>query len=179
MKRILLILALVCIGSPALAYDDTLSPWGDKLAREAFMPPAAAVQPVRKHRRRGSVPASQFASYLPSDMREPGRLLVVAESYRGSRRFTARARAWCADALGAWLRMAGFSSTGDGRAISYLHYGRPSGPHVGAIAVLRHHVGIVVGQGAHGPILLSGNHGKRVGVGEYSARRILAYREPV
>lgn len=53
------------------------------------------------------------------------------------------------------------------------------GTRIGSIAVLRHHVGIVVGRTARGPVLLSGNHSRRVGVGVYSARRILAYREPV
>ena len=105
-------------------------------------------------------------------------LIAVAERYIGSRRFTARARAWCADAMNAWLAKAGYSGTGDGRAISFARYGRPSAPKIGAIAVMRHHVGVVVGRSSRGIVLLSGNHGRRVGVGVYSARRILAYREP-
>lgn len=107
------------------------------------------------------------------------RLLNVAKRYIGSRRFTPLPRAWCADAVGAWLHQAGYSSTGDGRAISYARYGRATSAHVGAIAVLPHHVGVVAGFDRRGLILVSGNHNHRVGVGVYSARRILAFREPV
>lgn len=106
-------------------------------------------------------------------------VLAVAQRYLGSHRFTPHARAWCADAMNAWLQMAGYSGTGDGRAISFARYGRPSGPRVSAIAVMRHHVGIVADVTSRGVVLVSGNHSRKVGVGVYSARRIIAYREPV
>ena len=53
-------------------------------------------------------------------------------------------------------------------------------PHVGAIAVLSRrrggHVGVVTGFAANGnPIIVSGNHGHRVGEGQYSKYRVLAY----
>ena len=81
--------------------------------------------------------------------------------------------------MNVWLARAGYRGTDDGRAISFARYGRPSGPQIGSIAVMRHHVGIVIGHASRGPVLLSGNHGHRVGIGVYSARRIIAYREPV
>ncbi len=45
---------------------------------------------------------------------------AAAERYIGSRRFTPYARAWCADALNAWLRQAGYRGTGDGRAAARI-----------------------------------------------------------
>jgi uncharacterized protein (TIGR02594 family) len=50
---------------------------------------------------------------------------------------------------------------------------------VGAIAVLTRrgggHVGVVAGFRGGNPILISGNHGHRVGIGVYPARRVIAY----
>ena len=162
-------LALACSSAPALSQivDTSQSIY---IASSDVLPHQTAAA-----RSRGS----SHAGSAPFDIRTNSQLVAVARRYVGSRRFTRYARAWCADALGAWLRQAGYSSTGDGRAISYARYGRPSGPHVGAIAVMRHHVGIVIGYSARGPILLSGNHGHRVGVGVYSAHRVFSYREPV
>ncbi len=121
-------------------------------------------------------------------------LIGVARQYLGRGNFTGFHEAWCADALRAWLRRGGYSIRGtDHRAISFARYGRQTGPHVGAIAVLRHHVGIVAGfapcaSGRRTPerapnacsvILLSGNHGHRVALGGYAARRIIAFRDPI
>lgn len=58
-----------------------------------------------------------------------------------------------------------------------------TGPQVGAIAVLSRrgggHVGVVTGFEANGdPIIISGNHGRRVGEGVYSKHRIVAYVLP-
>jgi uncharacterized protein (TIGR02594 family) len=60
---------------------------------------------------------------------------------------------------------------------------RLSGPAIGAIAVItRHgggHVGIVESVEPDGnPVIVSGNHGNRVGVGVYPKSRVLAYVEP-
>lgn len=137
---------------------------------------ARIIYPLRRHMRRHRrhvAPAVQYAGGSTP-------LLAVAERYVGSRRFTRWARAWCADAMNAWLRRAGYRGTGDGRAISFARWGRPAGgPRVGSVAVLRHHVGIVAGRERGKIILLSGNHGGRVAFGAYSPHRILAYREPV
>ncbi len=108
------------------------------------------------------------------------RLLSVARAYLGRGNFTGYREAWCADALRAWLRQSGHSIAGtDHRAISFARYGRPTSPHVGAVAVLRHHVGIVAAVTGRSVVLLSGNHGRRVALGVYSRRRIVAFREPV
>ncbi|MGO8738061.1 hypothetical protein [Rhodoblastus sp.] len=107
-------------------------------------------------------------------------LLNVARRDLGRGNFTGFREAWCADALRAWLRRSGYSLAGtDHRAISFARYGRPTSPHLGAIAVLRHHGGIVAGFTRGRIVLLSGNHGRRVALGAYPARRIIAFRNPV
>jgi len=67
---------------------------------------------------------------------------------------------------------------------SFANYGRRvSGPQVGAIAVMGRrgggHVGVVSGIDAKGnPIVVSGNHGRRVAESVYSRSRIYAYVMP-
>ncbi|MDE2102520.1 MAG: hypothetical protein KGL39_35060 [Patescibacteria group bacterium] len=171
-------------GALALACLFTL-PARAQVAEESALAFAAAgmgriVQPLRPAARARRADHRVWHADAPLDIRTPTQLVAVAERYIGSRRFTRFARAWCADAMNAWLEIAGYRGTGDGRAISFAHYGRPAdGPRVGSIAVMRHHVGIVVGRERGGVVLLSGNHNRRVGVGVYSARTIIAYREPV
>lgn len=106
-------------------------------------------------------------------------LVAVARRYVGSRNFTGVRAAWCAAALRNWLAGAGYSAPRSNRAIDFARYGRPTSPRVGAIMVARHHVGIVVGMSARGPVILSGNWGRRVGIGTFAGRRVLSYREPV
>ena len=78
---------------------------------------------------------------------------------------------WCS----AFLRKITGASGVDDRAISWLSRPRTA-PAVGAIAVMRHHVGIVAGFDARGnPILISGNSGRRVREGAYARHRIIAY----
>lgn len=141
-------------------------------------PRAQVVVPLRARGRHRARPSRTMLA-APLDIRTAPQLVAVAQRYIGARRFTSHARAWCADALGVWLHKAGYSNTGDGRAISYLRYGHPAPMRVGAIAVLKHHVGIVADVTPRGVVLLSGNHGRKVGYGLYSARRILAFRWPV
>jgi hypothetical protein len=48
-------------------------------------------------------------------------------------------------------------------AANWRHYGHPSGPHVGAVVVWPHHVGMITGRAANGRwIVKSGNDGNRV-----------------
>jgi hypothetical protein len=88
---------------------------------------------------------------------------------------TGWARAWC----GKFLRMVVPQDPGPAfdRARNWSRYGRPSGPAPGAIGVMPHHVGIVIGRCADGRIhLRSGNHNRRVGDGCYAAGRFIAFR---
>jgi uncharacterized protein (TIGR02594 family) len=92
---------------------------------------------------------------------------------------------WCADFMNLVLRKSGHQGTGSRKASSFASYGRRiSGPQVGAIAVMSRgkgggHVGIVSGIDASGnPIIISGNHGKRVAESTYSRGRVYAYVMP-
>ncbi|HWP24772.1 MAG TPA: TIGR02594 family protein [Xanthobacteraceae bacterium] len=97
------------------------------------------------------------------------------------------AELWCADFMNFILRQTGEKGTGSRAARSFLKYGKPlDGPRVGAIVVftrgkseLTGHVGIVRGTDGDGnPIVISGNHGKKVAESVYPKHRVLGYFMP-
>ncbi len=111
---------------------------------------------------------------------------VVAEArrYIGGNP-TGRSSLWCARFMNMVLQRSGHSTTGSDMARSFANYGqRVSGPQVGAIAVMSRgrrggHVGVVSGIDAKGnPIVVSGNHGRRVAEATYSRSRVYAYVMP-
>lgn len=86
---------------------------------------------------------------------------------------------WCADFMNMLLGRPG----GDRRALSYVRYGTPAAYGcTDCIAVVRSHrwhVGVVKTYDANGnPVIVSGNHGRRVGIGAYPRRSVLTYRNP-
>jgi len=87
---------------------------------------------------------------------------------------------WCADFMNLVMRQAGHPPTGSRAAKSFLNVGSPSACQPDAIAVMSRgrggHVGVVQDCNGGNPIVVSGNHNRRVDVGEYDARRIIAYR---
>jgi uncharacterized protein (TIGR02594 family) len=85
---------------------------------------------------------------------------------------------WCGRFLAMTLEKAGHTGGGN-LAASYADYGLPAKAQVGAIAVMPHHVGIVTAVGPNYVVLLSGNHGHKVGVGRYASNKIIAYRMAV
>lgn len=97
---------------------------------------------------------------------------------------TGRSRLWCARFMNMVLKRAGHRGTGSDMARSFAHYGRRvSGPQVGAIAVMTRrgggHVGVVSGIDRRGnPIVVSGNHGRRVAESVYPRSRVYAYVVP-
>jgi uncharacterized protein (TIGR02594 family) len=98
---------------------------------------------------------------------------------------TGRSSLWCARFMNFVLRRTGHQGTSSDMARSFASYGhRLSGPQIGAIAVMSRgrsggHVGVVSGIDRSGnPIIISGNHGHRVGEGVYSRGRIYAYVMP-
>ena len=100
-------------------------------------------------------------------------LVAKAEQYLGqtARQIGVRSNLWCS----AFIRKLTNASGVDDRAISWLSKPRVS-PSIGAIAVMRHHVGIVKDFDRRGnPILISGNHGHRVAISPYPKSRIIAY----
>jgi uncharacterized protein (TIGR02594 family) len=110
--------------------------------------------------------------------------LAIAEGYKGTNP-TRKNSLWCADFMNLVLAQSGAKTSKSSMARSFASYGtRLSGPQIGAIAVLSRgkrggHVGIVKGIDARGnPIIISGNHGRRVGEGTYSRNRVIAYVWP-
>ena len=88
---------------------------------------------------------------------------------------TGWSHSWCGRFLAMTLEEAGHSGGGN-LAAGYADYGLPAKAQVGAIAVMPHHVGIVTAVGPDYVVLLSGNHGHKVGVGRYASNKIIAYR---
>lgn len=107
-----------------------------------------------------------------------GNLVTNASKYVGASasQLGLPARLWCADFMN--MLVGGT----DRRAISYAQRGRPAYHGcVNCVAVTKrrggHHVGIVKGYDSNGnPIIISGNHNRRVGVGVYTRNRVVAYR---
>jgi uncharacterized protein (TIGR02594 family) len=107
-----------------------------------------------------------------------GNLIKKASTYMGANahQLGLPARLWCADFMN--MIVGGT----DRRAVSYVNRGRPA-THgcVNCVAVTKrkggHHVGVVKGYDTRGnPIMISGNHKRRVGVGVYARNRVIAYR---
>ena len=107
-----------------------------------------------------------------------GNLVTNASKYVGANAYQLGlpAKLWCADFVN--MLVGGT----DRRAISYVGRGRPAYHGcVNCVAVTKrrggHHVGIVKGYDSSGnPIMISGNHNRRVGVGVYARNRVVAYR---
>ena len=98
---------------------------------------------------------------------------------------TGRSALWCANFMNMVLQRSGHQTSGSNMASSFAGYGRRvSGPQVGAIAVMSRgrrggHVGVVSGIDANGnPIVISGNHNRRVEEATYSRGRVYAYVMP-
>jgi uncharacterized protein (TIGR02594 family) len=112
-------------------------------------------------------------------------LVTEARKYIGTNP-TRRSKLWCATFMNMVLARVGYPGTGSDAARSFASYGkRIHEPKIGAIAVLTRgknggHVGVVTGlDGSGNPIILSGNHGRKVGIGVYPRRRVIAYVMPV
>jgi hypothetical protein len=83
----------------------------------------------------------------------------VAASARASAGLGPRPARWC----GWWMRTQLGGGPELNLARNWKHWGRPSGPQVGAVVVWSSHVGIITGRAANGQwIVKSGNDGGRV-----------------
>ena len=105
-------------------------------------------------------------------------LVSEARRYMGTNP-TGRGRQWCGAFMDMVLKKTGHAGGGN-LARAYARYGtRVSGPQVGAIAVMNHHVGVVSGVDPNGnPIIVSGNHNRTVAEAVYPRSRITAYVVP-
>ena len=118
------------------------------------------------------IPRHYRVASLMDGRRQAGNVVAEAEKWIGHRNMTGTRGPWCADFTQFVLKRTGHSSVRSRMARDAVHAGRPiRGPVVGAIMSLPHHAGFVVGVLGKGRVLLvSGNHGHRVGVGIYSTR---------
>lgn len=142
------------------------------------------------------VAPNDFTAGTPPQMQTQQAALATASSGNGSalvanaRRYiggnpTGRSSLWCARFMNMVLEKSGMRGSGSDMARSFASYGtRVSGPQVGAIAVMSRgkrggHVGVVSGIDASGnPIVISGNHGRRVAESVYAKGRVYAYVMP-
>ena len=149
---------------------------GRRLARKERLYAAAQLR-ARKSGRRAETQPATVIGFGGSD--------VVAEArrYIGGNP-TGRSSLWCARFMNLVLERTGHGGSGSNLARSFASYGRRvSGPQVGAIAVIGRrgggHVGVVSGIDAAGnPIIISGNHGRRVAEARYARGRVFAYVMP-
>ena len=152
MKKLIFALALICLALPARAQSV-----GEYWTHEAGPKSSHARKPM------------QLTS---------GNLLDEARRYIGARRSPTGFRgAWCGDFMGFVARRVGASTPRDYRlARSWARAGHATSPHVGAVAVMRHHVGVIAAVSGRRVLLVSGNHGHRVAMGWYSLNRMIAIR---
>jgi len=128
-------------------------------------------------------PMAGLGSGLGSGMGSPG-LVAQARRYLGTNP-TGMSAVWCARFMNMVLEKSGRRGTGSNMARSFASYGRRvAGPQVGAIAVMSRgrnggHVGVVSGVDKSGnPVIISGNHNRKVGEAVYPRGRIYAYVMP-
>ena len=148
-----------------------------------------AAQLRHARERRDAARRNQPQSARSSSHRRPvawPALITEARKYIGTNP-TAMQRRWCARFLNLVLNKTGYRGTGSDAARSFASYGRRvNEPRIGAIAVLSRgknqnfgHVGIVTGVDANGnPVIISGNHGRRVAELTYPRGRVIAYVMP-
>lgn len=187
----LLALTILAIASPANARTSPVSQpsWDRHDVRGSF--PIAAVDttaPVRvkrtKHYRqhRDRVPrnyASHKRERAVASIAEPtGDLVAKARAYLGTNP-TGWSRVWCGKFMAMIAPEAARRISNPNLARAWADLPRTA-PRVGAIVVLSRgkggHVGVVAGFEPSGnPIVISGNHNRRVGIGRYSRNRVIAY----
>ena len=122
------------------------------------------------------------ASFYPS---RGMAMLEEAKRWIGSSNPTGFHGPWCGAFQAMVARNVGVEPPrGYLQARQWVNAGRRiSTPEVGSIAILKRrkggHVGVVAGVDENGnPIIVSGNHNRRVGIGVYPSSRVVAYVEP-
>ena len=88
---------------------------------------------------------------------------------------SARPRAWC----GWYMRQVlGVADASYNLARNWAHYGRSAfGPHIGAIVVWPHHVGLITGGSPGAWVVKSGNDGNAVRERQMRVARAIAFRD--
>lgn len=182
---LVLSLAVLSLSNPALAgrvqNEPAATAWSNTAEGSVTMPEPVRQRQSRSSRRKAAALAvsAETSASCGSD--------VVTEARRWiGTNPTDRSSLWCARFMNFVLERTGHRGTGSDAARSFASYGhRVPGPQVGAIAVLTRgpnggHVGVVAGIDPSGnPILISGNHNKRVAQAVYPRGRIIAYVMPM
>jgi len=197
--RLRAVLALGCVSLTALSIPAVSrpNPRGTEPEVRVVIPRAPAetpraVRPEPTVDNRGPAPRAARPAAAPaaSSSSQPlfgwSRLVAEARKYIGTNP-TDMQRRWCARFLNLVLAKVGYNVTGSDAARSFVSYGEKiAQPRVGAIAVLTRgrnrnlgHVGVISGFDARGnPIIISGNHGRRVAESVYPRSRVIAYVMP-
>jgi uncharacterized protein (TIGR02594 family) len=141
-------------------------------------PSGRAARPLTVHND-GNDPGIELVGNAPGS-----RIVAEARRWIGTNP-TTRATLWCARFMNFVLERLGLPGTASDVAKSFASYGtRLEGPKVGAIAVMNRgkgggHVGVVSGFDKDGdPVIISGNHSRRVAEAVYDRSRIIAYVAP-
>lgn len=141
-------------------------------------PAGLAARPLTVHND-GDDPGIEIVANAPGS-----RIVAEARRWIGTNP-TTRATLWCARFMNFVLERLGLPGTESDLAKSFASYGqRLEEPKVGAIAVMNRgktggHVGVVSGFDEDGdPIIISGNHSRRVAEAVYDRSRIIAYVSP-
>ena len=120
---------------------------------------------------------------LVTDNTPGSRIVAEARRWIGTNP-TTRATLWCARFMNFVLARLGLPGTESDLAKSFASYGKPlEKPKIGAIAVMNRkgggHVGVVSGFDKEGdPIIISGNHSRRVAEAVYARSRVVTYVSP-
>lgn len=131
---------------------------------------------------RGGTAKGNTSAGFTTGVKSNAYAVSVAKRYIGGNP-TGRRSSWCADFIGLVEKKVGRKGSGSSLAKSYLAYGKPvSSPQPGDIVVLWRpgggHVGYFMGWKDGKVELISGNHGRKVGIGVYPKSRVLGYRRP-
>lgn len=133
----------------------------------------------------GDDPAFQPAALIQDYAGDNSEAIEIAKRYLGTNP-TRLARLWCARFMGFIERKMDREGTGSDAARSYAEYA-PRVPlsqsRPGDIVVLERgarggHVGYLIKRRGDRLKLISGNHGGKVGIGWYPARRVIAVVRP-
>lgn len=161
--------------------EPVVNPVDDRYSHVQQGHAAFAYAPARKGASKGAPRAAVATTGLGFGS---SGLVDEARRYLGTNP-TGMGSLWCARFLNMVLERSGRQGTGSNMASSFASYGRRvSGPQIGAIAVMSRgkrggHVGIVSGIDESGnPVVISGNHNKRVGEAVYPRGRVYAYVMP-
>ena len=179
MRAIFLAATILCFtGLAASAQPSKMNPNPDATGVEG--PAGTSAEPSKMTQS----PAAASVEGLTGAMRDVGSPWLDHAINDVGTNPTGWKRQWCAKSVNLWLQRSGKKGCGGNTAISCLSAGRKlDGPTIGALAVMKHHVGIVKEVHSGQVTLVSGNHSGRsgarsVGIGKYARGRVVAYVWP-